>query len=496
MLELNPLITDGAILQGEQTVLISGTSQSEALVELKFGNESYQTQADETGKFLFELPPHDYGVNGELTVMTEKDEPLIISDVTFGEVFLLGGQSNIEFKMSQEKYFETSRIANDFDCYQISYVNVPQIEYFDENGLTKPDDANWQGWLPLNQETLAELSAIGYYTAIEWIKNHPHIPVGLVACNKGGTSVTAWIDEKSLDKSPLAQKYVVEVYQAALADKTAEEFERLTREYRETADTYYDLRAKWVREHPELSLGEIKNVIGGSPWPPPATPSIFTRPSGLYHTMFEGITPYSFKAVLWYQGEEDSLYPDMYAETLPILLETWRRDLKNPKLPFYIVQLPIFDEKHPKSWSGIRQVQLNTTLLDSNAHIIVSADTGDTDNVHPIDKSVIGKRIGEIIEEKYYDNSPYAIISEHREDKLILEVNHAETLAVRNYPLEIRADDVATTNHIDGTQLIISVTPETRVVRYGCQNAPKLSLFNEVGYPVSPFEFILNKEVE
>lgn len=496
MLELNPLITAGAVLQGNKTVLISGTGQSDALIELNFGDENYQTQADETGKFLFELPSHAYGVSGDLTVTTEKDDILIISDVRFGEVFLLGGQSNIEFKMWQEEHFETICDANDLSQYDISYVIVPQVEYVDESGVTKPDDAKWQGWLPLNRDTLADLSAIGYYAAIEWAKNHPQVPVGLVACNKGGSSVTTWIDEESLKSSPLAQKYVVETYRAALVGKTGEEFERITREYQETAETYYALRAKWLHEHPELTLGEIKDVIGGSPWPPPPTPYIFTRPSGLYQTMFEGITPYSFKAVLWYQGEEDSLYPDMYAETLPILLETWRRDLQDSKLPFYIVQLPIFDEKPPKSWSGIRQIQLNTALLDENNHIIVSADTGDRDDVHPTDKSVIGKRIGEIIEEKYYDNSPYAIISEHRKDKLILEINNAETVELKNYPLDIRADDVETNVHIDGKQLIISIKPETRVIRYGWQNAPKLSLFNEVGYPISPFEFNLSKEVE
>ncbi|GHU43679.1 9-O-acetylesterase [Bacilli bacterium] len=496
VLRLNPLITKGVVLQAEQPVLISGTTQSNVSVSLSFGDEQYQTQADETGKFLFELPAHAYGISGELEVTTEKADTLIISDVKFGEVFLLGGQSNIEFKMSQEKHFETVRDAKDFGQYDISYVVVPQVDYLDENGVTKPDDAKWQGWLPVNRESLAELSAVGYYAAIEWAKNHPDVPVGLVACNKGGTSVTTWLDEESLKASPLAQKYVVEPYQAALLGKTAADFDRLASDYRETAETYYALREKWVREHPELTLGEIKEVIGGSPWPPPSTPQIFTRPSGVYHTMFEGITPYTFKAVLWYQGEEDSRYPDMYAETLPILLKTWRRDLKSPDLPFYIVQLPIFDETPPKSWAGIRQAQLEIALADAHSHFIVTADTGDKDDVHPTDKSEVGKRIGEIINNKYYDNSPYAFISEHGAEHLILTIKNAETVVLKNYPVVISIDDRETSAKVKGNQLIINLKPDAKVVRYGWQNAPELSLFNEVGYPVSPFEFILSKEVE
>lgn len=492
VLNLNPLITDGVVLQAEQPVLISGTTQIKTFVNLIFGTENYQTQAEETGQFIFELPAQAYGTRGELRFTTENDEILIVSDVKFGEVFLLAGQSNIEFKMSQEKYFETVRNSTDLGQHDISYVLVPQVEYIDETGVPQPDTAKWQGWLPINRDTLADLSAVGYYAAIEWAEHHPDVPVGLVACNKGGTSVTTWLDEESLKASPLAQKYVVEPYQAALIGKTAEEFARLTTDYQNIAETYYTLRAKWVQEHPELTLGEIKEVIGGSPWPPPPTPQIFTRPSGVYHTMFEKIAPYTFKAVIWYQGEEDSLYPEMYSETLPILLQAWRRDLKNSTLPFYIVQLPIFDETPPKSWSGIRQAQFKTMLADANSSFIVSADTGDKDDVHPTDKSVLGKRIGEIIENKYYDNSPYAFISEHGADQLILTIQNAKTVELKNYPLIILLDNQATTAEIKDNQLIIPLKPDTKVVRYGWQNAPELSLFNEVGYPVSPFEFVLN----
>jgi sialate O-acetylesterase len=491
MLKLNPLITNGVVLQAEQPVLISGLAQENEQVTLTFAAESYQTQADESGKFIFNLPPHGYGVCGELKVISENEAPITVSDVKFGEVFLLAGQSNIEFKMSQEKHFEEVRESSELGQYDISYIVVPQVDYIDENGAITPDSAKWKGWLSLNRDTLADLSAVGYYVATEWAINHPNVPLGLVACNKGGTSVTTWIDEESLKASPLAQKYLVEPYKAALVGKTNEEFDRIAAEYQEIAETYYALRAKWVQERPDLTLGAIKEIIGGSPWPPPATPKVFTRPSGIYHTMFEKIVPYTFKAVLWYQGEEDSLYPDMYAQTLPILLKTWRRDLQSPNLPFYIVQLPIFDEKPPKSWPGIRDVQLKFALSDANSHIIVSADTGDVDNIHPFDKLTIGKRIGEIIEGKYYENSPYAIISEQSTEYLIVSVQNAKTLVLKNYPFVIEVDDKEVIGTIRGDKVFIPLKEAAKVVRYGWQNAPKLSLFNEVGYPVSPFKFVL-----
>lgn len=124
----------------------------------------------------------------------------------------------------------------------------------------------------------------------------------------------------------------------------------------------------------------------------------------------------------------------------------------------------------------------------------MSADTGDLYDVHPVDKSVIGKRIGEIIECKYYDNSPYATLVEQGTDQLILEIQHTKTLELQNYPLMIELDGQATTAEIKGTQLIIKIKPDSQVIRYGWQNAPHLSLFNEVGYPVSPFEFVLSEK--
>jgi sialate O-acetylesterase len=489
MLKLNPLITNGVILQANQPVLISGITQANSCVSLILNNENHQTQADDKGNFVFKLPAYNCGLIGDLKISTENDETTI-KNVKFGEVFLLAGQSNIEFKMHQEAHFEEV-LKENLEQYDLTYINVPQVEYLDENGKTQPQELKWQDWAKLNKETLGEMSAVGFYMAVEYAKNNPNVPVGLVACNKGGTSVTAWIDEESLKASPLAQKYVVEPYNQALVGKSQADFDKIALAYKEKAETYYALRAKWVKDHPELTLGQIKEEIGGSPWPPPPTPQIFTRPSGLYHTMFEKILPYSFSSVVWYQGEEDSLYPDMYTDTLPVLQKTWRRDLQSPELPFYIIQLPLFDELKPKSWPGIRQAQLKTALLDKNSHIIVTADTGDKYDIHPTDKTVVGTRLGEIICDKYYENSPYFEVLEKTSDKLVLQAKNAKNLEVKNYQLLVEVDTIAAKTEINQDKLIVEIKNDSKLVRYGWQNAPELSLFNEVGYSVSPFEFKL-----
>ena len=59
--------------------------------------------------------------------------------------------------------------------------------------------------------------------------------------------------------------------------------------------------------------------------------------------MFKKICQYSGKAVIWYQGEEDTKNAYLYHQLLQLVIENWREDMK-AQIPFIIVQLPEYDD--------------------------------------------------------------------------------------------------------------------------------------------------------
>jgi len=62
---------------------------------------------------------------------------------------------------------------------------------------------------------------------------------------------------------------------------------------------------------------------------------------------------YTFRGVVWYQGESDVHFgTSYYKATLPALIAEWRSQFGDPSLPFLIVQLPGYG---PTPWSPRRQ---------------------------------------------------------------------------------------------------------------------------------------------
>jgi len=479
---LNPLITDGAILQAQEDVLIAGHTSVLGRYVARLGDEVQTALTDTSGNFLFRFAKRPYNTVESLVV-----DDIYIGDLHFGQVYLFAGQSNIEFKMQQETHFNEEEAWLAENELAIKYFQVPQIEY--ENGAEiLPENLAWNGWQELNSQSLGQLSAAAYYAMKEFCAANPTIPVGIVECNKGGTSASAWISQEFLARSASIMESLVAPYQAQYQGKTDEELDLVTQAFYQTAEKYYALRAKWVKENPEMSLGEIKDIIGGSPWPPPATRKSFLRPSGLYQTMFQKITPFSFGAVVWYQGEEDSGNATIYEELLSLLIAQWRRDLMNEALPFYIVQLPIYNERAPKDWPLIRLAQANVAQKLANVYLEVTIDTGLVDDIHPPDKSLVGKRLGELIIQKHYANCPIAKIEQIKENSITLEVMSAKSLSETSFKLMFN-EQMITAQVVDN-KIEVPVN-QKGTLSFAYEKVPEQTVFNEVGYPLSPFRFTI-----
>ena len=119
----------------------------------------------------------------------------------------------------------------------------------------------------------------------------------------------------------------------------------------------------------------------------------------LYDNMVRPIAGYPLTAVVWYQGEADSTCPEM-AEQYPMMLRalrsSWRKTWNEPDLPFFFVQLPGFmaeaDYEEHALWALTRNAQLRAAL-EEGSYPAVTSDIGMAWEIHPPDKSAVGKRL-------------------------------------------------------------------------------------------------------
>lgn len=247
----------------------------------------------------------------------------------------------------------------------------------------------------------------------------------------------------------------------------------------------------------------------------PAIPQIFlpTIPLGLYNGMINPIIDTEIKGVIWYQGESNTDNSKIYKERFATLIKTWRRLWRNEELPFIYAQLTSFGDlaKEPQesSWAEIREAQLQTLGLPKTA-MAVTIDVGEWNDLHPLNKKDVGKRLAlaaEVVaygEEQIY-SGPIAKSVEIKEGKAVISFDHiGGGLIIKNGSVlkefAISEDDkhfVWASAEIKENRVIVwneEITNPT-AVRYAWADSPiHANLSNKEGLMASPFRLVVNRK--
>lgn len=148
----------------------------------------------------------------------------------------------------------------------------------------------------------------------------------------------------------------------------------------------------------EISLaGKWKYRLGA---PMPAAPSMMFfcyKPVCLYNAMISPLRNMKFEGVLWYQGESNVDRRFEYSDLLRRMMNNWRELFNDSDLPFYIVELADFLHKDDAggraAWAEMREQQANAAKYTDHATLIKNSDLGEWNDIHPLDKKTLGKRI-------------------------------------------------------------------------------------------------------
>ena len=108
--------------------------------------------------------------------------------------------------------------------------------------------------------------------------------------------------------------------------------------------------------------------------------------------------------ILWYQGESDANEAAVphYTDRMIALIQAFRRDLEQPELPFYYVQLgPFVSAANPgdeKNWSTIREAQRLLESAVPNISMVSAIDLDLDDAIHISTAGLkrLGKRLANL----------------------------------------------------------------------------------------------------
>jgi sialate O-acetylesterase len=220
-----------------------------------------------------------------------------LTDVLIGEVWVCGGQSNMEWTLGPG-------VGNGVEGWEqaVAAADLPGIRYFNvPNVVAVAPAEDCQGsWAVCSPQTAGVMSAIGFFYGRALHQELKGVPIGLIGCEWGGTPAEAWTSEEFLAKRGDYKEAVARLQEARTGGTAQPSLEALQKAWWEKLEqTDTGSREKWNRAD-----------LDDSAWESVALPGAFDEDLG------------GFDGVVWYrrtvQIPQDWVQKDLVIELGPI----------------------------------------------------------------------------------------------------------------------------------------------------------------------------------
>ena len=341
-IRLPQILSDNMVLQQQSDVNLWGWGEGRVKVTVSWSKAVYTAECGSDGAWKLSIPTPAAGYEPQTVTISDKDGKVTLGNILIGEVWLCGGQSNMEMPLDGfwlcpvEGSAEEIALSGQWKD-KIRQVKVPKT------GSLEVQDTVEGRWVVPAPETARWISATGWYFA-KMLNSVLDVPVGLLECNWGGSAVESWMPEE------IVREYPVET----------------------------------------LSLGELHRKDPGGWW---NCCSSYVMYNGMLHPVHN----YTLKGFLWYQGETNAGLYQYYADRLARMVEVWRELWGQGQLPFYEVELA------PWKYSGDgtlgarqREAQRKAAGMIPNSGIVCTNDLVypyEYDQIHPCRKKEVGYRL-------------------------------------------------------------------------------------------------------
>lgn len=485
-LRLASIFQDRMVLQRGQPIPVWGWDTPGKTVTVRCGAGQAATVADERGRWRVTLPalpassePLRLEVAGSSTVTCHQ--------VLAGEVWLAAGQSNMDMAL-----FWTVR-----GRALAATANRPDIRYFKVRTTAREElqESMPGSWSLCVSNSALNMSELAFHYAVE-LQDRLGVPVGIINSSWGGTSIEAWMSSQTLDDDPVGE---------SVRDR-----------WRQLQASYPVRRESYDRAMVEWEAGKESARRIGIPFtkPKPVLPKggecSEAMPSAVYNAMIHPLLPAALRGVIWYQGENNTRWPQEYRTLFPSLIKSWRRAFEQAGLPFYWVQLPGYRAGETADWPGLRAAQQAALALPFTGQA-VTIDIGEPGNIHPDNKGESARRLSLLALRRVYglpsivDSGPVfrtATLLEGGRVKLAFDPMAARLGVVEGGdPAALPGFEVAGGDGkfqkaqamLAGEDAVVVTAPagvQPAGVRYAWRNDPgRLALVNDAGLPAAPFEW-------
>ncbi|HMN95192.1 MAG TPA: DUF1080 domain-containing protein [Phycisphaerales bacterium] len=196
---LAEIFGDGMVLQQRVAAPIWGWARPQERVTvtpswtLDGRAVALETWADEAGRWRVAVPTPAAGGPHTVRVVAGGEERTL-RDVLIGEVWLCGGQSNMEWPLrivlgGAEAIREAADPSLRFFVVPNAASVRPRTTF-----LLPP-----RGWEPCTPASAAEFSAVGYHFG-RMLREALGVPVGLIQADWGGTAIESWMPRSALER--------------------------------------------------------------------------------------------------------------------------------------------------------------------------------------------------------------------------------------------------------------------------------------------------------
>ncbi len=499
---------DHMVLQRDEPVPVWGWGAPGQQVVVKFGEQRHEATVDAEGRWQVTLTPLAASTEGQPMTLALGGAPFRIEDVVVGEVWICGGQSNMEWRLRSTRDADLEIACADDPG--LRYVRLPlEARGAPRRDYVRPEHGGeGAGWQPIDPASAAGCTGVGYYFG-QRLRRRLKVPVGLVDVSWGGTSAQFWVSKPRLrtfaSVAPMFAQFERELQ--AWLEGGGEAGAR--RRYEEALAAWEQQRAAAV-----AAGKKAPRKPGFGPYEDPRTKR---HPGGGFDGMMAPLRGLAVRGALYFQGENNA-FGDMYLpfpDTYPAVIAEWRELFQQPAMPFGLVQIGGWSTRRTMTYdmnhhtNAVREVQFDTWRRTPGTGLVVTFDLNSDSNIHPGHKRPVAERaarwaLAEVYGLAGHDGRPLAWQgpvfegAEVKGDRIVVRFEQGTADGLRLDKSQalgfyVAGEDqvfhAADARVVDKTSLEVfcAAVPAPVAARYAWSNLPLGSLMNGRELPAYPF---------
>ena len=333
------LFQSNMILQRDKPIEIWGWAKPGEVVRVLFAGKSKEAKAGKNREWKVTLPAMTANADPQTLNIKGKDQNLTLENVLIGDVWVLGGQSNMEEPLNNVENGKLEIVSANYPGIRI--LTVPAQNGPDtKKGFARLHEwSSWSNrhfrkgdWDVCSPEIARELSAIGYVFARR-LHMAAQVPIGVIDASRGGTTVETWTP------TPVLKKIETKEVKGLLAEweKKVAEFDP-QKDLQKRVENHHNWVKNMKKQGREIPKGR---TVPNDLRPGPAMDQ--NRPGNCYASMIAPIAGLAVKGAIFHQGFNNagggSAGADMYYQIFAKMITAWRDAFKDPQMPFGIISL-------------------------------------------------------------------------------------------------------------------------------------------------------------